>query len=422
MITGRTARAFGQWALLAAMVLAPRLALIAAESSTGRQPEAFEYETLARNVLEGRGYVYPHLGTDYFGFHSAVPYVLLTASVYRLSSDPRVAMAVAQSAMSLLLVGIILALGSRLAGPWVGWVAAGLVALHPGLLYYDTHKLHPLSFDALMLSSATLALWRWFERPSIRRSVAAGLLGGVALLERGSFLPVILASLAGIWRPSRDRRAALTASAALIVGAGLVVGPWLLRNTRHFGTPLLMTTSGEHLWRGNHQGATGTSLTLDGRPVLEAAPAEFREALFRRDELGQMRLFLEESGRYVAAHPWQALGAAARRFGYFLWRTPTAGTGYPALYGSLYQLYYAGLLLASLLGVARLAAAWRAVSDSVKTGVVLLIGVWGSVGLVHSLSYIELRHRWGVEALMVVFSAAGLRELMDRFVARSQAR
>ena len=54
------------------MALVPRLFVIFFLMA-GRSPEVYEYETIVHNLLAGKGYMFPHLGTEYFSFYSGYP-------------------------------------------------------------------------------------------------------------------------------------------------------------------------------------------------------------------------------------------------------------------------------------------------------------------------------------------------------------
>lgn len=405
------------WILILVAALMPRLALVALVG-TGSPPEAYEYESLVRNLLAGKGYVYHHLGTDYLSFHSSLPYVLLTAVVYTLTNYSQTAMLLVQSLAGTALALVTGVLGRRVGGPAVGVLAGLLVALHPGLVYYDTHKLHPLSLDALLIAGTTLALCEAMTTPSVARWTVAGLLAGGAILERGSLIPLLVGSLVGVFLVVRDRVEAAKGAVVLLVCAGVVVGPWVYRNFARHGTPLLMTVTGEHLWRGNNPKATGSSLTRDGVPMVEAAGEEFLERLRRLDEAGQMRLFTEAAVRYVREHPWQFVANSAKRLAYFAWFSPTTGLLYPPSFFWLYQLYYVAMVIAAAVGVRHVIRGMGGGGPPAWIPLLLLAGAWLSVALTHSVFYVEVRHRWGVEGLMLVMSAAGIVSLLARHPGR----
>lgn len=409
------------WITLIAAVLVPRL-LVVFLLIPGHSPEVYEYETIVQNLLAGKGYMYPHLGTQYYSFHSSYPYVLLTAVVYQATNHSHVAMLLVQSVMSAMLVLVINSLGRLVGGPGVGWLAGALVALHPGLLYYDTHKLAPLSLDAFLLAAATLALCRLMTSPSIPRYAMAGLLSGAVLLERGSFFLAIVGCMVALFWIVRDKSIAIRGTIVFFLCGSLLIGPWLVRNFLRHGVPIFMTTTGEHLWRGNNQNATGSSLTVDGAPLIETADVEFRQKIRSLDEIGQMRLFMETGRRYIVEHPWRFLWNVAKRLFYFAWFSPTTGILYPSFYLHVYEVYYVAMLLAAGLGIFHLGHQLRGDDRAGWIVPAVLIGTWLSVGLIQSIFYVELRHRWGVEGLMLVMSAVGILHVLGPYLASARWR
>ncbi len=397
-------------ALLVLVALLPRLLVVLI--TIDRSPEVFEYEGLANNLLAGRGYTDSHLGTTYWSSHSGFPYVFLTAGVYAASDHSSRAMLLVQCLLSGVLVLVVHALGRRVGGAGVGVLAGVLVALHPGLVYYDTHKLHPLGFDALLMVSTTLAFCRLITTPSVRGAVITGLLSGLALLQRGTFLLAAVMGVCALWWLVRNRWMVLKVTLAFALGASLVVGPWLIRNYLHHGTLVLMTYSGELLWRGNNPHATGSSLTKDKHSILETADPAFRAQLYGLDELGQMQLFLASARRYITDHPWTFVANVAKRFSYFAWFSPVTGLLYPAIFLRIYQVYYGAMLIAAIIGISSMRRWWRTEHQVTWLTMLFLGGTWCLVGLAQSIFYVEIRHRWGVEGLMLVFSAVGIFHLL----------
>lgn len=90
------------------------------------------------------------------------------------------------------------------------------------------------------------------------RLVIAGLLGGMLGLVKAyglAFAPLLLGAAA--LRRSFWRGRTLAGAAAAVALSLLVVSPWLLRNERVVGAPVISTNGGATLWVGNHPGATG---------------------------------------------------------------------------------------------------------------------------------------------------------------------
>ncbi len=396
------------WVVLLTVValgLLLRLGLIFMPGSAG-SPEVFEYDQLARNLLSGQGYVYTHLGPPYRSYYGGVFYIWLTAGLYAAFSSRPMAVLIAQSLASCALAVVVFLLGRRLWSERAGVVAAFLVVTHPAFVYTDTHKLHPLSFDSLMMSLALFALLcvprsRYRSVPTI-----AGLLLGAAILQRGSVLLLLPLGLLWLWRFSpRDKRV-FQRLGGYLLGVVLVVAPWVGRNYLIHGVPLLLTPTAEHFWVGNASHSYGSNLLPTGGTVLDAAPAEFRAELLSRDEFGQVRLFWQSGLEGVGARPWAFLSGVALKFLHFWTFAPQTGVLYPRSYVYIYAAYYglvAGLALVGVLGLAR-AEPSRPLA---LPGLLLILTMFLSVSTIHSVFYFELRHRWGVEPELLVISAGG---------------
>jgi hypothetical protein len=364
-------------AVLAGLV---RLLLIAASPP----PEVWEYDVLARNLLAGDGYVYEHLGTPYRAYYSGLPYVSTTAGVFALW-ESATAMLVVQALFAMALCAVV----ASLAGPLAGL----LTALHPALVYYDVRKLHPLGLDALLGALAVLCLVRG------RHAALCGFVLGLGVLQRGSLLPFAVFAL--VWlvaRPAhRDRR---PRTAALFIGGlSLAVAPWLARNATFFGRPLLVTTSGEHFFVGNVPPSVGGNLLPSGEPVLDAHPG-LREELSGLDEVGQERLFWARGVTFAREHPAALTWRVVKKLGLFWTFGPQTGALYPRAYKYVYLAYYFALLALAIVGSIRLARG----SPEERSTMVLILALFASVSLVHACFYVEMRHRWALEPLLLALA------------------
>ena len=382
-----------------------RLMLIAWRVST-HAVQTWEYDAIARNILSGSGYVADHLGTPYRSLYPGVFYIGLTALLYGMFPPGQTAVLIAQAIGSVLLGMTVYGIGRELWDHRAGLLAAALTVFHPGLLYYDTVNLHPLGFDALTGALAMLALLRVRATTSLASLVGIGMVLGVALHQRMSLIGLFPAGLLWIWtRPGSSRRVGRVAVCA--VGLLVVVSPWIMRNIRMFGHPVMSTAMGEMAWRGNAPGGDGSSYLPSGTTVLDAAPAEFRQQLRAADEWGQSQLFSRAAGAHASAHPWQWAAGCARKFLYFWTVGPGTGRLYPRAYYVIYLLYYAGAMLLAVRGAVRLAAAERRTVDG-SDGVWLVAATGLLLSLVQCLLYVELRHRWAIEPLLLVLTAVGV--------------
>src|SRR5688572_1866031 len=109
-----------------------------------RHPTLLEYDTIARNLVAGRGFSYDHLGTTYYSFAAPLHPWVSGASYWLTDSIVPVMLLQIGEGVALAVVTAVIA--GRVFGGWIAPAAAGLmVACHPGLIVYNARTSHPLS-------------------------------------------------------------------------------------------------------------------------------------------------------------------------------------------------------------------------------------------------------------------------------------
>ncbi len=299
---------------------------------TYASPELFEYEDIARSLNSGSGYVYPHFGVEYKSYYPGVPYIWWTAFVYSLFPNDvglgQTLVLLAQSAMSGLLAYLVFLIGRELWNGRAGVVAAGLTLAHPGLAYYDTHKLHPLSFDALLVMFVVWALIYLRKSESFPKILLTGVVMGIAMLQRGSLALFVPASALWVWSTSSQ---ALRIQRVVVFALGVVVAmsPWLIRNYQVHGVPLMTTTNGEHFWLGNAPHSFGSATLPSGELAIEQSPAAVWDA---SSEMEQNAIYWQAAMDNVNADPVGFVSGILRKVVYFWTIAPQTGVRYPRLF------------------------------------------------------------------------------------------
>lgn len=382
---------------------------------TWNAPKTWEYETIAVNLVEGRGFRSEFLQQPYRSEVQPV-YPVLCAALYKVFGYRHSVVQVAQFVLSTLLCGVVYGIGRRLFSIQVGLWAAALVAVHPGLSYYAAANLHVLPVDALLFALVVWSFIRLHDAALVENFLLGGVILGVAVLSRASILVFVPAGLWWLWIGVRGRmsgRALMIRTGLLLATAALIVSPWLLRNYRLYKRPFyFLSTVGSGLWTGNNPHATGSTLTREGVPVRYTAPSEFLNELYRRPELEQDELFRHTAIRYMKAHPLETLRLFARKFAAFWWFTPQSGSWYPRSWLALYGLWYTAMLM--LMGFGLWAAGTSA--GGWRVAIVPIFGLF--ISLCQSLFYVEGRHRWEVEAVLLVLAAAGLNSIREKVMER----
>lgn len=376
-------------------------------------PELNEYDAIARNMLRGAGFSYSHIGVVYYSYAPPL-YAWLSAGSYWLTGSIAPVMAL-QVLAGGVLASVAAGIAHRLFGGWIaGAVAGTLVVFHPGLVVYSATRAHPLTFDALFFALALLQAFRLVERPTTRRAVTFGLIVGVGTLSRATiviFLPIV--GLGLLFVTPRPLWAAAIRS---VVVAGLcataAVAPWTIRNSLLHGRfVFLLTTDSDDFWRGNNPYATGHSYIDAGRIVLSALPEAERRDLERQpNELAQREWFAARARAFIVENPGAFIRLTLSKFFYFWWFAPQTGVLYPRSWLRIYMAYYAGVVLLAAIGVWTL---WHVRNQTKVLGILMGAFLIGLSGL-QSLYYVEGRHRWAVESMILALSGGGMAALVER--------
>ena len=320
-----------------------------------RHPELNEYDGLARNLLLGKGFAYPHIGVLY---HSYAPplYSWMSAASYWLTGSIAPLMALQlrhrrrcwrsclRPSPSVCLVA-----GLRLPQRVL------LVALHPGLIVYNATKAHPLTFDAFFFS---LALWQTFrsdgssdDRASDRvwrdhrrwhpvsrhhRHLSTARGDPAADHAQGFLARGRSRGHRGWPVRRRDRRAvddpqfAASSSVRLSVYDGQ--RRLLARQQRARDGPLRMSTLNISCSKRCRLPSERTS---SGNRTKSSKPAGFQPTL---------RAFIQEN-------PAAFVRLTLLKFFHFWWFAPQTGVLYPRTWFFVYAVYYIGALLFAALGI-----------------------------------------------------------------------
>lgn len=293
--------------------------------------DARAYHLLAENLAEGRGYIRPYEFADGGAeiktaeYPPGLPVVLAVATKAGASSET--SQRVLLCGIGALTVGLVGLIGRRLGGDGVGYLAAVLAAVHPGLWNADVSLMaEPLaSFMGAALILA--ALWV-VNRPDRWRWAALGVVAGLGCFVRSEFLlmgPVLMAAVAwktaDAWKP---RLAHLGLGLAVLV---LVLVPWTVRNFVAFdGQPVLMSNNSgsvavgancDAAYGGQFKGLWVTNVSLDGNDADAARAGCFAgfplgDGLNEAEAAASLR---SDGTEYLRDHTGELPGVMAARLG-----------------------------------------------------------------------------------------------------------
>ncbi len=255
------------WQVLAGAVVVGFVLRLAWVLYATREPVGYHdptfYEHLAWDLANGRGYVGESgLPTAYYP--PGYPMILSAIFALVLHTPLPDNLPMAGALMNLvfgtatiLTVGL---LGRRLVGPWVGAIAAIVVALFPSLILHTSLLLSETTFNFFLTATLLVLLWNPWRNPAPGRDriVAVGMLTGLCVLIRPVALPVLVAFAVGLWLARAPWRVTCVRIGLLALGVVAVVAPWTARNAVAMDAFVpISTNTGDNLCIGNHDGAQG---------------------------------------------------------------------------------------------------------------------------------------------------------------------
>jgi hypothetical protein len=302
--------------LIVAAVAVPRLAVLAHERG----------DVIASFVDKGDDFARTFLASGSYGFLPGTPsaytqplYGFFLVPLYWIFGRSWLTVGLAQIVVACVTALLVYELGRRYVSVRAGLMAAVVATLQPYLVWHDVHMNREILDQALAVG-VVLAVLRLAERPTLAAGAVAGAVTGVAMLGnvRLVLLPAVLAAFALVC----GRRAALVPAVALVVGAALVVTPWVVRNRVSVGCTTL-TTDGRALWKANNPNTLSTLESgkwIDDVPRIPGAPPTPQDAgaIYRRtgrivktDECGQMRFYRRRAIDFITDHPAEKAKLAA---------------------------------------------------------------------------------------------------------------
>lgn len=372
------------------------------------QPQTWEYEEIANNLLNGKGLFWTFDGKPYRATY-IVLYPLLTSLVYKFTAHSFLAMKILQIFISLLTCFLIYKISLRIFERGTAILALFLASFHPGLIYYCV-RMHSLVLDAFLFTLTLFLFMKVIEGNKIYGdSILFGMVFGLTLLSRSTIGPFLLFALLLILLRFKDNLLmVLRVMILIIASATLILFPLWIRNYLLFKKVVFTSSeAGLTFWLGFNEYATGTNKTMDGKFILEAAPQEFRERIKSLDEFGQNQYFYQTAFNFIKDHPFKAISLFFRRIKYFWWFTPTQGWEYPKIYFIIYKFYWIGIFSLFIFGLyLKLKKNIKGLMD--KYYLLSILSIFFTLTLVHAFYNLDGRHRWALESIVLIFSAKGL--------------
>jgi 4-amino-4-deoxy-L-arabinose transferase-like glycosyltransferase len=221
------------------------------------------YLSMGTSIAHGDGYRFPIDNTPTAYFPIGYP-VFVGAMVWLVEHTPFTdvpkTIGLAQVVLGTASVWLVWRIARRLWDARIALLAAGLLAVFPGLLLYTAPILSETLFVFLELCAILVLVDRpWDgETPSTKRLIAFGVLTAVAALVRSQAVLFLLVLPIALLVARFGWRRALRAGAIALAAAAITIAPLTIRNaiTMDAFVPI-STNTGDDLCIGHNPGATG---------------------------------------------------------------------------------------------------------------------------------------------------------------------
>jgi len=374
-------------ALLLAAALVARI--LFARTNPVIEVDGVIYATLARNMMEGKGYLGLFGSTDLI-FPPLFPYLI--AGVMLIADNAESAARWVSTAAGTLLVLPVFWLARRIYGRWEAWVASILAAFYPLMLAASTAAFSEMIFT-FFIFSAVAAAWFGGEDGRAKLWVASGFLFGLGHLVKPQaiHLMAVVIVMALVLLPKVRTSAARTCVflLSMLIPVILVMSPYVAFLYRHTGKVIL-------------DGKTSINYHISRRV---GSGMSFREAAYGLDKDGNPAGILPDYSRLVGRYGFrdmvstlpELLRNAARNIRPFVKKSV--------------------LIVFSPLVVALVAIGWTAEpwnTFRLRYELFLAWAVAALVGMILALAVME-RYFPPVAPFVLIWTARGIRSVVEWF-------
>jgi 4-amino-4-deoxy-L-arabinose transferase-like glycosyltransferase len=375
----------------------------------------YEYAEIAKYILAGQGYSWdwyktlPPQPTAAF-----VPiYTYFVAFMIAVFAHPARAVYLIQAALSALGVIPAFLLGKKLVDKKTGFVCAGLYSFFPEFVYSST-KMTP---EAIMLPAVMIIFYLYlqFKEYLVMRQISyplilLGAFIGIGALMKESIILMLPACIIGLILVKHSRSSVIRGIIFICLGSAIAIAPWSIRNMVVMKKPIILRTGyGINIWRGNHEGATGTARTSFGENIeygLDSDYKQYIESNYPKTELELDKFYMTEATKFIRNHPLKYLWLTTKRIVYFFTIDPT----HPL---TMNIPYIGGYIFALIFGI------WGALILKAK-------GCLDNIFLITTLLFLAFyapvmmlpRYRMVFTLILIILSSISITEFYPRVIQR----
>jgi len=290
------------------------------------QGDATSYDSVATNLLDGRGYV------NSVGEVPVLPpaYPTFLAAVYEVSDHSFTAVRIIQAVIGAATCAVIYFIGRKAFNPAVGLMAALLAAAYPWFIFWERRLITETLF-IFVLSMGVLAMLWAVEKPVPRNLALAGFLLGLANLTHTT-VPVLPMLFAGWLLLALGLRKGAKAGAIFLGVFLLTLLPWTVRNYIHYQQVIPVSAHG-----GVALHVANNPYTIADQPhysrLPDVDPADMEE-VEGKPFLEKDRILRNKALNYILDHPRTFASNGLKRVKVFWESVPTPERPAPVVFNT----------------------------------------------------------------------------------------
>ena len=357
--------------------------------------DAARYDSVATNLLEGKGYRNTKDENPVPVLPPAYPTFL--AATYKLSAHSFTAVRIAQAVIGAATCAVVYLIGRRAFNAATGLIAAFLMAVYPWFIYYNRLLITETLF-IFLLSLAVLAMLWAGERPVLRNLALAGVL--LALVNLTHATALLLPPLFAVWLiVALGLRQGARSAAVFLAAFVLALVPWTARNFIHYDQLIAVAAhGGTALYVANNPNAIPDQYHYS--KLRDYVPADYEE-VEGKPFLENDRILRDKAIRYIRDNPRTFVSNAWQRLQMF-WRDVPARPVFntPFLRSQTYLENIDGIVLWTFaVGAIAALSRWRSAT------LLLLVPLQFSLTHMFFPVMLDVRSRIGAMGVVVVLAA-----------------
>ncbi len=267
-----------------------------------------------------------------------------------------------------------------------------LFLFHPLINYYTLYNVHPFALDLFLLILPLYLMSRWFEKPGSLNFVVYSLVLGLTILNRATLIVAIVPFFILLWRRYNLWKSIRLCSVIMFISF-FVVLPWLIRNYQKDHIIGLISGTEKLLWKGSLAEADGSNYLLNGKNCYELFTVEEQRIMKSLPVREQDAFFMKKYSEIVKDKPAQLMKLYLRKLNNFWLFRKQIGNEYSEKVQKFIPLYKVIYLIILFL------CTFLFVIFPKKLFPLLSVPI--ALSLLHSVFYVETRHRVLIEPILI---------------------